>query len=95
MSCYFIANIRIHDPEEYKKYIDGAGSIFKKYNGKYLAVDNEPELLEGQWAYSRSVIIEFPSKDEFNRWYHSPEYRDIAKHRLAAAACDSILVKGL
>jgi uncharacterized protein (DUF1330 family) len=94
MSYYFIANIRIHDSDEYQKYIKGSESVFMKFSGKYLAVDNRPELLEGQWNYSRSVIIEFPSKEEFNRWYLSPEYQGLLKHRLAAAECDTILVRG-
>lgn len=42
MSCYFIANIRIHDEKEYQKYIEKSGSTFRKYNGEYLAVDNNP-----------------------------------------------------
>jgi uncharacterized protein (DUF1330 family) len=95
MSYYFVANIRIHDPEEYKKYIDGAGPVFKKYGGRYLAVDDKPEVLEGEWSYNRSVIIEFPSRDNFIQWYHSPEYQDIVKYRLTAADCDTILVKGM
>jgi len=94
MSYYFIANIRIHDPDEYKKYIQGSDSVFEKYKGKYLAVDDRPEQLEGQWNYSRSVMIEFPSKEEFYRWYRSPEYQVLLKHRLAGAECDTILVKG-
>lgn len=94
MPYYFVANIRLNDPDEYKKYTGGAGAVFKKYKGKYLAVDNDPEILEGRWNYSRSVIIEFPSKLAFERWYHSPEYQAILLHRLAAAECDTILVKG-
>lgn len=95
MPYYFVANIDIHNPGEYQKYIDSAESVFKKYKGKYLAVDNEPIVLEGKWDYTRSVIIEFPSKEEFVYWYYSPEYQDILKHRLVSAACDTVLVKGL
>jgi uncharacterized protein (DUF1330 family) len=95
MSYYFVANIRIRDPEEYQKYIQSAENVFDKYNGKYLAVDNEPELLEGNRSYNRIVIIEFPSKEEFICWYKSAEYQGILKHRLRAADCDTILVKGV
>ena len=40
MPVYFIAQIRIHDETEYQKYIDQVSNVFKKHNGKYLAVDN-------------------------------------------------------
>jgi len=93
MKYYFIANIKIHDSDGYMKYIEKAGSIFSKYNGRYLAVDNQPEILEGNWNYSRSVIIEFNSKEDFEKWYRSEEYREILKFRLNSADCDTILVK--
>jgi uncharacterized protein (DUF1330 family) len=95
MSYYFIAQIRINDQAEYQKYIDGSGEVFKKYNGKYMAVDNEPVLLEGDWNYTRTVLIRFDSRDDFDAWYESDEYQKILRHRLKAADCDTILVKGL
>ena len=94
MSYYFIAQIKINDPAEYQKYIDRAGEIFKKYKGEYLAVDNHPELLEGKWDYTRSVLIRFNSKDDFEAWYRSEAYQEILKYRLSAADCDTILVQG-
>ena len=35
-----------------QKYIKSAGDIFSKFNGKYLKVDNNPIILEGEWDYS-------------------------------------------
>ena len=95
MAYYFIAQIKINDEIEYQKYIDKAGSIFKKYNGEYLSVDNEPLTLEGKWNYSRTVLIKFKSKKDFEDWYNSDEYKEILAHRLNAAYCDTILIKGL
>ncbi len=95
MSYYFVAQIRIENEIEYQKYIDKAGDVFKKYNGKYLSVDNNPKVLEGNWDYTRTVLIEFKSKDDFEEWYISSDYQKILKHRLKAADCDTILIKGL
>lgn len=94
MSYYFIAQIRITDDQMYQKYIEEAGKVFRKYNGRYLAVDNDPLVLEGTWDYTRTVLIEFESKDDFDTWYHSDDYQEILAYRLKAAECDSILVKG-
>ena len=93
MSAYFIANIRIHDEDEYKKYIAGSESVFRKFKGKYLTVDNSPAVLEGSWNYSRLVLIEFPCKEALNAWYWSDEYQAILKHRLKAADCDTIVAE--
>lgn len=94
MSCYFIAHIRIHDPDEYAKYLERVDDVFAKYQGKYLAVDDTPVILEGKWAYRRIVLIEFPNQDELQRWYDSPEYRHIRQYRLTSADCTAMIVNG-
>lgn len=95
MIYYFIAQIKINDEIEYQKYIDKAGSIFKKYNGEYLSIDNDPLILEGKWDYTRTVLIKFDSKNDFEDWYNSDEYKEILAHRLKAADCHTILAKAL
>ena len=95
MSCYFIAQIRINDDKEYQNYIDKTEEVFKKYKGEYLAVDNNPTILEGNWDYSRTVLIKFETRMELDSWYNSDEYQKILRHRLKAADCDTMVVKGL
>ena len=94
MSLYFIANIKINDLNEYQKYVDEVDEIFSKYNGHYLAIDDNPLVLEGKWKYTRSVIIEFNNKADFENWYNSEDYQRILSYRLRAAQCDTILVEG-
>jgi uncharacterized protein (DUF1330 family) len=95
MKHYFIANIKIHNHSEYQKYLDKVDDIFAKYKGKYIAVDNSPLRLEGKWDYSKTVIIEFKNKKDFDDWYFSEEYQKILKFRLNNSDCDTILVEGL
>ena len=95
MVHYFAAQIKINDPEEYHKYLEHVDEVFSKFKGEYLAVDESPTLLEGDWSYTKSVLIKFNSKQEFEDWYYSDDYQMILKHRLNAAKCDTIVVKGL
>lgn len=95
MKYYFVAQIKIHNQEEYQKYLDRANEVFSGYRGRYLAVDNSPVQIEGKWDYTKSVIIEFQSKKDFEDWYYSNEYQEILKHRLGASTCDTILLQGL
>ncbi len=95
MSSYFIAQIKIHDSQEYEKYLQGTDAVFSKYRGKYLAVDCNPERLEGEWKHDRIVVIEFPNDEELKRWYNSDDYKAILKYRLNAAECDTIIAHGL
>lgn len=94
MSCYFVARILIHDEAEYGKYLEQADEVFSRFSGKYLAVDKSPATLEGEPVAGRVVIIEFPDEAELRSWYNSPEYQGILKHRLKAAECSTLLVRG-
>jgi uncharacterized protein (DUF1330 family) len=94
VSAYFIANIEIRDEEEYGKYLARVDEVFARFEGKYLAVDPNPEVLEGTWDYSRVVLIEFPDRAALLRWYRSEAYREILKFRLRGARCDSVAIEG-
>ena len=94
MSCYFIAQIAIHDRKEYKLYLDGFDEIFKRYDGKVLVVDDAPVVLEGRLRHRRIVIIRFRDRREAKRWYTSSAYQALAQHRKRAAKTDIILARG-
>jgi len=94
MNAYFIAQLKIHDKNTYQKYCEALTPVFDKFNGRYLSIDDAPELLEGEWDYSRLVLIEFPDKESLKRWYYSPEYQEVLKLRLASADADVIVCGG-
>ena len=95
MAVYTIALVNISDRNEYAKYEQGFMEIFNRYSGKLLAVDEAPVVLEGTWPHTRTVLIEFPSQAEFDRWYHSDAYQALAKHRFAASQASIAVVKSL
>ena len=94
MSCYFIAQITIHDRETYQQYLDGFDAIFARYKGKVIMVDDDPSILEGEWNYTRIVMIRFPDKSEARRWYESPDYQELVQYRWGASNADIILAMG-
>lgn len=94
MSVYFIVQISMKDNGIYQKYLEECDDVFAQYNGRYLAVDDKFDLIEGESGYSKVVIISFEDKDDFDRWYYSEDYQRIVKYRLAGAKCDSVLVHG-
>jgi len=95
MSVYLIAQINIEDRDAYSRYESGFSDIFSRYGGTILSVDEAPETLEGSWVYTRTVLLEFPSESKALSWYHSPEYQDLARHRLASSSANIAMVKGL
>ena len=95
MAHYIIAQIDIQDREKYAQYEAGFMDVFTSYKGKLLSVDESVSLLEGQWPATRTVLIEFPSKEEALAWYESQEYQSLAKHRFAASSADIVIVSGI
>ena len=94
MSAYFIANIRIEDEAAYGRYLAEVDAVFGRFNGEYIAVDQNPIVLEGEWRYSRLVLIRFPNLESLRRWYDSEDYQRILKFRLEGAFCDTFVVQG-
>lgn len=95
MSVYVIATITISDPEEYKHYIKGFRALFGNYKGEVLVVEEAPQILEGEWPFTRTAVIRFEDEAEARRWYDSPEYQAAAMFRFQSAKTNLILAKGL
>lgn len=94
MSCYFVALITIHDPARYADYLAGFDAVFERYQGRVVAVEDDPRVLEGEWPAGRTVLIRFPSEEELLRWYRSPDYQAIARHRREASVSRIAVVTG-
>lgn len=95
MSVYVIATIVIHDPVEYKNYVKAFRAMFGGYRGEVLAVDEAPEVLEGEWNYTRTALIRFEDEAEAKRWHESPEYQAAAMFRFKSATTNLIVAKGI
>jgi uncharacterized protein (DUF1330 family) len=95
MSVYAIAQLWIHDPASYGRYVQRFMDVFKKYKGSLLAADSSPVVFEGPWDGNRMVVLSFPDEASFRDWAESAEYQEIARARKAAARTVILLVHGL
>lgn len=95
MPVYVVALIEIKDRERYRTYENSFMDVFSQYQGKMLSVDDNGQTLEGNWAHSRTVLIEFPDNDALQSWYHSDAYQALLQHRVAAATANIGVVQGL
>ena len=93
MSVYLIGQITIHDRAGYNTYQDAFMTVFDKFKGRLLAVDEDPEVLEGAWNCTRTVLIEFPTREEALAWAGSAEYQEIASHRWSASTGNVVMIK--
>ena len=66
--------------------------VFNPYGGKLLSVEEAPEVLEGEFCYTRTVLLEFPSEAQAHEWYGSANYQAIAQHGRAASTANVVLI---
>ncbi len=95
MSVYAVALINIHDRAGYGTYEQGFMEIFARHRGKLLAVDEAPTVLEGDWPWTRTVLLEFPDQAALQAWYESDDYQALARHRFAASEASVAVLKSL
>lgn len=95
MTVYAIAQLRFHDRGSYDRYAARFAEVFAKFEGRLLAADEAPQVLEGAWDREKVVLMAFPDEARFRAWSDSPEYQDISRDRKAGADAVVLLVKGL
>ena len=94
MTVYVIAQLRFTDRSAYDRYQARFFNVFRKFSGRLLAADENPQVVEGSWHGEKVVLLSFPDEAEFRRFEQSPEYEEIAKDRRAGADTVSLLVRG-
>ena len=94
MAVYMILDIEVIDAEDYASYVEQAPATVEQYGGRYLVRGGELTSLEGGWAPQRVVVIEFPSREQFETWLSSPEYSAISPIRQRSTMSKAIVVEG-
>ncbi len=93
MKTFVVAQIKIRDQENYKKYAAMILPTLRKFQGQIIAIGDSSEPLEGCWDFPRTVVAEFPTKEKALSWYNSREYQDIKKIRLTAATANIAILE--
>ncbi|MDV3127824.1 DUF1330 domain-containing protein [Mycobacterium sp. 21AC1] len=89
---YVILTEDIKDPAGMAEY----GKLAKQAmaGATIVAVDQKPEVIEGTWHGSQTVVLEFESVEAARDWYHSEAYQAAAKVRQGAADCNAVILSG-
>jgi uncharacterized protein (DUF1330 family) len=95
MSVYVIAQAKIENRGLLDQYGAKVGPTIKSHQGRVVAFDEEPKVVEGPLEHPRTVILEFPSMTAFHAWYDSPEYQEILPLRLKSTRGTLIVAKGV
>ncbi|MFC7260298.1 DUF1330 domain-containing protein [Streptomyces lutosisoli] len=91
---YVILTETIKDPAGMDAYSRAAGPSMVQGGASVLAVDGQPQVLEGAWHGDRTVILEFASVEAARAWYESAAYERAKPLRQAAADTNAVIVSG-
>jgi len=80
---YFIALLRVTDIEAYRRdYGRQVLPQFAAAGARLLVASGSPTVLEGDWGWTWTAVIQFPDRDSAMRWYESEGYAPLKKLRL-------------
>lgn len=94
MSAYAIVEIEVTDPALYEDYRKQVMAVVTRYGGKFIVRGGKVDSKEGGWNPKRIVVLEFPSMEQAQKWYGSPEYAPLIKLRQKASKGRLIIVEG-
>jgi uncharacterized protein (DUF1330 family) len=90
---YIILTEDVKDPAGMAEYAKLAGKAMA--GSTLLSFDQKPEVLEGEWHGTQTVLLEFDSVEAAREWYNSDAYQAAANLRQAAADCNAVILSGL
>lgn len=95
MPAYIIARVEVTDMARYREYMRVTPGVIAQFGGKFIARGGAMVTLEGEPETRRVVILEFPTLELAQAFYHSPEYAAIKPLRAGAATAEFLAVDGV
>jgi len=94
-SAYIIANVEVTNPTQYEEYKKWSTAAMQAHGAEVCVRGGKVEVLEGDWAPQRIVILKFPSVEAATQFDSSPEYGKARESRQGAAIMRMVVVEGL
>jgi uncharacterized protein (DUF1330 family) len=95
MAGYVFANVRVEDPAVYERYKQMVPATIEHFGGRYLARGGRSQVVEGDLGLGRTIVLEFPSYEDAQRWYASPEYAEAKQVRQGCAVAELVIIEGM
>jgi uncharacterized protein (DUF1330 family) len=95
MPAYVIACVTdAWDQAKLAEYRERNTDAVARHGGRFIARGGRLEVLEGDYAPVRVVLIEFPDLDAARGWYDSDDYAPLRELRRSASDTDILVVEG-
>ena len=90
---YWVAQVDVTDPEQYKAYVAANGAAFRKFGARFLTRGGASETVEGK-VRARVVVLEFKDYATALECYRSPQYQAAKALRDKASLGDVVVIEG-
>ena len=95
MPAYIIGRVHVTDWSRYAEYRKVSPGVIAQFGGRFIARGGEAITLEGPPETDRVVLIEFPTLEAAQQFYHSEGYRQIKPLREGAASAQFLVIDGV
>lgn len=95
MSAYVIFDVEIRDPARYQDFMNGVKPALEAAGAKYLARGGPHKVYEGDWEPRRIVLLEFPSIQAWEDFYHGQVYQGLKSVRDECSSARLVGVTGI
>ena len=95
MSGYIIANVEVTNPAQYEDYKKWSSAAMQAHGAEVCVRGGQVEVLEGDWAPQRLVVLKFLTFAAAKAFNDSPEYAKARQARAGAAVMKMIVVEGV
>ena len=94
-SAYIIANVEVTNPTQYEEYKKWSTAAMQAHGAEVCVRGGKVEVLEGDWAPHRLVLLKFPSVEAAKAFNDSVEYGAARKARQGIAIMQMVVVEGV
>jgi len=94
MAAYVIVAETVNDETMFDEYRKQVPATVAPFGGKFIVRGGKVTVHEGEWPHPRTVVIEFPSREQAEGWYNSPAYQKIIQLRLKSSVGNFIIADG-
>ena len=93
MAAFVIFDVEISDMEKYQEFMLGVKPALEKAGAKYLSRGGKHKVYEGDWEPRRIVLLEFPTLEDWEDFYHGPIYTGLKAIRDACSTARLVAVE--
>jgi uncharacterized protein (DUF1330 family) len=94
-SAYIIADVQVTNPTQYEEYKKWSSAAMQAHGAEVCVRGGKAEVIEGDWAPQRLVVLKFADVAAAKKFDASPEYGKARIAREGAAIMRMILVEGV